>query len=85
VTMLPWNAYALPSNGLESKERPATVAGQLLRLSLEKAEQLKNVPVASADVHQMQKQEHVVVQQAYGPRHDRSWAQSRIYEKKKDS
>jgi hypothetical protein len=58
-----WNsyAYALPTNGAESKGRPSTVAGQLIYLALQKAEQLKTVPVAGADVNQTQKQERVRV------------------------
>ena len=85
LSVFVWNAYALPTNGPESKGRPATVAGQLIYLALEKAEQLKTVPVAGADVIQTQKQERAGVQQGDGPRHDRSWAQSRLDEKKPDS
>jgi hypothetical protein len=87
LSVFVWNAYALPTNAPESKGRPATAAGQLIHLALEKAEQLqlKTVPVAGADVNQTQKQERDGVQQGDGPRHDRSWAQSRLYEKKPDS
>jgi hypothetical protein len=82
-----WNAYAyaLPTNEPESKGRPSTVAGQLIHLALQKAEQLRTVPLAGADVNQTQKQERVDVLQGDGPRHDRSWAQSRLHEKKPDS
>jgi hypothetical protein len=43
---------------------------------MEKTGQLKYVPLGY--VIQMQKQQHVVVEQADGPRHDRAWAQGRL-------
>jgi hypothetical protein len=73
------NGHALPTDGYGDKKGLKTVAGKLLKLACEKAEELNCRPVS--EVMEAKKQEYVAPQQKDGLRHDRQWAQHRVADK----
>lgn len=73
------NGHALPTNADGDEDGLNTVAGKLLKLACEKAEELNYRPVS--EVIEEKKQEYKVLQQKDGPRHDRQWAQRRVTDK----
>jgi hypothetical protein len=55
------------------KEGPESVAGKLLKLALEKAEELEQAKRPTS-IDRQESQANIVVQESGGPRHDRAWA-----------
>jgi hypothetical protein len=73
------NVHALPTDGAGQRKGLKTVAGKLLKLACEKAQELNYRPVS--EVMEEKKQEYVALQHKDGLRHDRQWAQRRVADK----